>query len=159
MTRAFFYDTWAFVALANQRDRGHEVAVELDRALELAGFSAITTDYVLDETVTLLHSAGGARVALAFLDGVADRIASSELMLVEIGAQRRARAVDVFRKLAPREARLSFTDATSFSVMSELDVELAFTADRHFHTAGQGIAPLVELRGKRLVARSLQTVG
>jgi predicted nucleic acid-binding protein len=134
------------------------VAAELDRALELAGFSAMTTDYVLDETITLLHSAGGANVALAFLDGVRDRIASAELLLVEIGALRRDRAVEVFRRLAPREARLSFTDATSFSVMNELGVELAFTADRHFHRAGKGIAPLVELHGKRLVARPLPDV-
>jgi predicted nucleic acid-binding protein len=155
MTRAFLYDTWAFVALANQRDRGHRVAAALDRALELAGFSATTTDYVHDETVTLLHSAGGARVALAFLDGVRDRIASSELLLVEVGALRRDRATEVFRRLAPTEPRLSFTDATSFSIMRELGLELAFTADRHFHKAGKGIAPLVELHGKRLVARPL----
>lgn len=155
MTRAFFYDTWAFVALANQRDRGHEVASALDRELELAGFAAMTTDYVLDETITLLHSAAGARVALAFLDGVRDRIAAAELKLLEIGALRRDRAVEVYRRLAPSEARLSFTDATSFGVMSELGVELAFTADRHFYKAGKGVAPLVELRGKRLVARRL----
>jgi predicted nucleic acid-binding protein len=155
MTRAFFYDTWAFVALANQRDRGHEVASELDRSLEAEGFSAMTSDYVLDETITLLHSAAGAPVALEFLDGVRARIASSELQLLEIGALRRDRAVEIFRRLAPSEARLSFTDATSFSVMTELGVELAFTADRHFYEAGKGIAPLVELRGKRLVARRL----
>jgi predicted nucleic acid-binding protein len=155
MSRSFFYDTWAFAALANRRDSGHTVAIEVDRALERGGFSAVTTDYVLDETITLLHSSGGATASLAFLDLARDRFGSSDTRLVEIGTRRRENAFEFFRRLAPTEARLSFTDATSFAVMAELGIELAFTADRHFHRAGSGIAPLVELRGKQLIARPL----
>ena len=68
---------------------------------------------------------------------------------------RRRQAIDVFRRLAPSEPRLSFTDATSFTVMGELGIELALTADRHFHRAGKGIVPLVERKGSRLIARSV----
>ena len=155
MSRSFLYDTWAFVALADRRDPGHAVAVELDRALERGGFSATTTDYVIDETLTLLHAAAGHRVSLAFLDALGDRLACAELLLLEIGERRRERATEVFRRLAPSEPRLSFTDATSFAVMAELGVELAFTADRHFYRAGGGITPLVERRGARLIGRPL----
>ena len=155
MSRSFFYDTWAFAALADRRDPGHAVAVELDRALERGGFSATTTDYVIDETLTLLQTAAGARVSLAFLDAMHDRIGGADILLVEIGKTRRERAVETFRRLAPAEPRLSFTDASSFAIMGELGVELAFTADRHFHRAGNGIVPLVERRGKRLIARPL----
>lgn len=155
MKRTFFYDTWAFMALADRRDSGHAVAKEIDLALESAGFSAITTDYVIDETLTLMQSTVGAHASLPFLDRLVVRLASSEIALVEIGSGRRQAAIDVFRRLAPAEPRLSFTDTTSFAVMAELGIELAFTADRHFHRAGSGIAPLVERKGSKMIAREV----
>ena len=150
--RAFFYDTWAFVALANKADPHHALAVELDRELEKQGYVAATSDYVIDEAITLLHLSGGARAALALLDVIEARTAASELLLLEIHAERRARAVEIFRKLAAEEPRLSFTDCTSFGAMRELGIQLAFTADRHFHRAGAGIRPLLERRGARLLS-------
>jgi predicted nucleic acid-binding protein len=158
MKRAFLYDTWAFMALADRRDSGHSVAREIDLALESAGFSAVTTDYVIDETLTLIQSMVGAHASLAFMDELAERLVSSELTLVEIRGVRRTAAFEVFRRLAPAEPRLSFTDTTSFAVMAELGIELAFTADRHFHRAGSGILPLVERKGARLVARDVPFV-
>jgi uncharacterized protein len=151
VTNAFFYDTWAFVALADRRDPAHVLAVELDEQLERRGFVAVTTDYVLDESVTLLQAAAGASVSVAFLGIVRDRCLGQDLKLVTIGELRRERAELVFGKLAREERRLSFTDATSFAVMSEFGIELAFTADRHFHRAGTRIRPLVELRKGRFV--------
>jgi uncharacterized protein len=150
--RAFFYDTWALVALANRRDPAHGVAAGLDEALEKQRFAAVTTDYVLDEAVTLLHSVAGSRVSVPFLDIMETRALGKELLVATVGDARRARAADVFRRIAPEERRLSFTDATSFAVMKELGIELAFTADRHFHRAGSGIRPLVEERRGRYVA-------
>jgi len=148
VTRAFFYDTWAFAALADRGDPAHAVAVEVDEALERQGLVGVTTDYVLDETTTLLHAAAGARVSIPFLEGMSDRALGENLKVISIGEARRARAVEMFKKLA-EEPRLSFTDATSFAVMVELGIELAFTADRHFHRAGAGIRPLVtERRGR-----------
>jgi predicted nucleic acid-binding protein len=150
--RSFFYDTWAFVALANRRDPGHEVAAELDETLEKQGFAGVTTDYVLDEVVTLLHALAGARASIPFLEVVEARSLGKDLLVAPVGNARRARAVEVFRRIAREERRLSFTDATSFAVMQELGVELALTADRHFYRAGSGIRPLVEKRRGRYVA-------
>jgi len=145
--RAFLYDTWAFIALANRADPHHSLAVEADRRLEAAGYVGVTTDYVLDETLTGLHMAGGAQVSLTFASLLDTRIRSDEVLLTEITATRRERALAVFRRIAPQEDRLSFTDCTSFAVMHELGVELAFTADRHFHRAGKRIRPIFERRG------------
>jgi predicted nucleic acid-binding protein len=150
--RAFFYDTWALVALANRRDEGHGLAAALDERLEKQGFAAVTTDYVLEEAVTLLHSLAGARVSVPFLEIMETRALGKDLLVAMIADARRTRATEVFRRIAPEERRLSFTDATSFAVMQELGIELAFTADRHFHRAGSGIRPLVEARRGRYVA-------
>ncbi len=144
MMRAFFYDTWAFVALADERDAGHAAAVKLDFELELLGYAAVTTDYILDETVTHLSRDAAPRVAIAFLDGLLARVDARELSLLEINAERRARACTLFKRLALSARQLSFTDVTSFAVMHELSIQLAFTADRHFHRAGRGVRPLIK---------------
>ncbi len=150
MRRAFFYDTWAFVALADRSDPAHNVAVALDIALEQAGYVALTSDYVLDETLALLCVAAGARTALAFLDGFQARVDAGSIQLLQVTAARREHAITLFRRLAPLENRLSFTDATSFALMLELSVPDAFTADKHFSRAGRGIRPLLKLEGRRL---------
>jgi predicted nucleic acid-binding protein len=150
--RAFFYDTWAFVALAHRRDAGHAVAVALDVALERSGYVAVTTDHVLSKTLTLLNRAAGVQTTLAFLDGFLARVAGGDIQQVDVTAERRDRAVSLFRKLAPGEQRLSFTDVTSFSVMHEFGIQLAFTADAHFHCAGRGVAPMIEARRGRFRA-------
>lgn len=154
MTGAFFYDTWAFVALANAGDIGHRAAVELDLALDQRGYVAITTDYVLDETVTLLNSRAGPAVAIEFLEGLLARAESTDLQLLDIDAARRARACTLFKRLALEARQLSFTDVTSFAVMHELGITHAFTADQHFHRAGKGIRPLLEQRGRAFLATS-----
>ncbi|MBI2892265.1 MAG: type II toxin-antitoxin system VapC family toxin [Deltaproteobacteria bacterium] len=142
--RAFFYDTWAFIALANADDPHHDLCAEGDRALEEGGYVATTSDYVLDETLTGLHVGAGSRVALELADLVEARIAGGDLKLLEVTSERRAEALRTFRRLCPKSPRLSFTDCTSFVLMRELRMTAAFTADRHFHLAGGGIRPLLE---------------
>jgi len=143
--RACFYDTWAFVALANARDPGHEIAKAADEALERAGFVSVTSDYILDETLTALHVHAGAGAAMKFLSLFDAQTMAEELILLELSAPRRDRALREFKRLAPHLPRLSFTDCTSFTLMRELDIRVALTADRHFLGAGPRIRPLVTL--------------
>jgi len=141
--RAFFYDTWAFLALANRRDRHHPVAVEADEWLQARRYAAVTSDYVIDETLT----------ALALLDLLEQRIEGGDLLLVGVDTVRRARAAGVFRRLAPEVPRISFTDCATIAVMRELGITLAFSIDRHFHHGGGGIRPIVEIAGDGAVLR------
>jgi len=151
--RSFFYDTWAFLALANSRDRHHDLCVEADRRLETEGFVAITSDYVFDETLTGLQVAAGPTVAVRFADLMMHRVGAEELLFVQVNRERQRKALELFRRLCRSERRLSFTDCTSFAVMQELECTVAFTADRHFHRAGRGIRPLLERNGDHLSLR------
>lgn len=151
--RAVFYDTWAFAALANARDPHHAAASALDRDIAGRGFVAVTSDYILDESLTLAHVTAGSDAALALLDGLLAQIDGRELMLIDTTPARRARAVDLFRRLAPGTPRLSFTDCTSFAIMQELGIEVAFTADAHFHRPGGAIRPLFERTPSGFAAR------
>ena len=154
--RAVLYDTWALVALGNRADPYHSASAELDRELEMQGYVPLVTDYVFDETLTFLQASAGPKASLPFAELMLARVNGGNVQWLDIDAERRRSALDLFRKLAPEEPRLSFTDCTSFAVMRELGVKLAFTCDRHFHRAGSGIRPLFEIHGKKLRPRPLR---
>jgi len=147
--RAWFYDTWGFLALADRRDQDHEAAAQADLWRQERGIIVVTTDYVMDETLTTLHAAAGAAVALEFADLLGARVAAERVVLAEVHGDRRERALAWFRRLAPANPRLSFTDCTSFAVMEELRLEIAFTLDRHLRRPGGRIRPLFHREGTR----------
>jgi hypothetical protein len=94
----------------------------------------ITTDYIIDETLTLLRARGIRRRAIEA--GVL--LFASELSVVHyVTAEEIAAAWDVFRRFADKD--WSFTDCTSKVVMESLGITTAFSFDRHFRQFGNVI--------------------
>ena len=54
MKEVLFIDTWGWVVIHNKREPRHYEVDALYREFRLNGGSIYTTDYVLDETFTLL---------------------------------------------------------------------------------------------------------
>ena len=130
-SRPVFGDTSFFFALAAKRDAAHRTALRIYGKLLRTGTHVITTDYILDETLTLAKARINADVALALLN----RIEQSEAIVKEtIDAARFAAAKAYFRKHADHD--YSFTDCSSFVLMRELRLAAALTTDRHFREAG-----------------------
>jgi predicted nucleic acid-binding protein len=126
-----FADTSFFFALAAKRDRTHEPAVKAFIRLLRLQRPLVTTDYVLDETLTLTKARTSAKVALALLD----RIESSPALSIQhITHDRFAAAKAFFRKHA--DHGYLFTDCTSFVLMHEMKIRDVLTTDRHFAEAG-----------------------
>jgi uncharacterized protein len=126
-----FADTSFFFALAAKRDHAHTQATAIYSRLIKAGRRVVTTDYVIDETLTLVKLRTEARVAIALLE----RIEQSESIRVEeIDSARIRAAKALFRRHADHD--YSFTDCTSFAVMHELRLTEALTTDGHFIEAG-----------------------
>jgi predicted nucleic acid-binding protein len=96
----------------------------------------LTTEYVVDETVTLLLVRHSHAAAVDLLDTI-ER--SEALRLEWIGPARFHAAGALFRRHADKE--WSFTDCVSFVTMRELQVRDAFTTDHHFKQAG--LVPLL----------------
>ena len=127
-----FVDTSAFYALEVEDDVNHVAARRFLREVREGRYRAmLTTDYVLDEALTLLKLRHGAQVALKFLEKVGG---SRSIKVVWIGEDIFQRALEYFK----RDGRFkwSFTDCTSFAVMTTLGVECAFTFDENFEQAG-----------------------
>jgi uncharacterized protein len=96
----------------------------------------VTTDYVLDETLTLLRSRRGLDAAIAFIDKIRK---SNSVRVYWIDEGVFERALDLLRHSDHKS--WSFTDCTSFALMKGLSVTEAFTFDRRFEEAGLGAYP------------------
>lgn len=127
-------DTSALVTLGDRGDDRHGRAVAC-RGSEAPG-RLYLTDYVLDETLTLLRLRAGARAA-ALLAEQARKGQAFELVF--IGPDLFWLAEERFRKLA--DQTVSFTDCTSFVVMDHLKLDAAFAFDDGFRRAGYRTVP------------------
>ena len=134
--KALFVDTAGWMACADSADPAHRRScVARDTALE-ARQSLITTDFIVDETLTLLRFRLGLDAAEAWwqqIDG------SSRLRWERIDSVRFERARHLFFQY--RDKDFSLTDCTSFVIMRELRLTHAITTDRHFRQMGFQVLP------------------
>ncbi|MBM3824305.1 MAG: PIN domain-containing protein [Verrucomicrobia bacterium] len=124
-------DSAGFLALWDGADEHQAAALSLHAELLRKRRRFLTTEYVVDETVTLLLVRHSHEAAVDFLDTI-ER--SEALRLEWIGPDRFHAAGKLFRKHKDKE--WSFTDCVSFATMHELQIRDAFTTNRHFKQAG-----------------------
>ncbi len=98
----------------------------------------VTSDYVLDETITALFKKGNFEGAMKFINALFIDIKEKRILLEQINADRFERAW-LLRSVYRDKPDISFTDLTSFVVMRDLEICRAFTRDHHFETANTRI--------------------
>ena len=134
--KTLFVDTAGWMACADAADPAHEAArAARDSALE-QNTILVTTDYVADETLTLIRMRLGLRAAEKWWRQVE---ASTRLRWEWISVPRADRARSLF--FHHRDKDFSFTDCTSFVVMRELKIRQALTTDAHFRQMGYQVLP------------------
>jgi hypothetical protein len=126
-----FMDSAGFLALWDASDEHHLAAGRLQEELARKRRRFVTSEYVVDETITLLLMRHSHAAAADFLETV-ER--SEALRLEWIGPERFYAGAALFRRHADKE--WSFTDCVSFALMRELRIRDAFTTDHHFRQAG-----------------------
>ncbi|MFN9434842.1 MAG: type II toxin-antitoxin system VapC family toxin [Planctomycetota bacterium] len=124
-----FVDTGVWFALLVSRDPNHQRATEWFDALRE---QVITSDYVVDETLTLLLMRGERSKAIEFGNLV---IVGSLAVLHKVTEDQFNRSWILFQKLSG--AGLSFTDYTSHIVANDLGVPSVASFDHHFETTGR----------------------
>ena len=126
-----FIDTSAWYAAEVADDVNHEAACKFLAEIASGKYGvSVTTDYVLDETLTLLRSRRGLASASRFIDKIRK---SKSIRVFWIDESLFEKALDVFRKSDHKS--WSFTHCTSFALMRDLSVSEAFTFDNHFTAA------------------------
>ena len=91
----------------------------------------VTSDYVLDETATLLKARGHGHIVPRFFADVLD---SQSCRIVWMDTDLFSAAAQFFAK--HMDQAWSFTDCVSFTIMRNLKLRTALTKDDHFHSAG-----------------------
>lgn len=127
-----FVDSSAWLALSDVRDGNHASARRAHSGLVTGRLGRlITTDYVMDETLTLMRKRVGPEQVREFVERL-ESSRSSQLIWVTPEHYRSARSLF----LAQGHRTWSFTDCTSFVIMRELGLSVAFTFDHDFRQAG-----------------------
>jgi predicted nucleic acid-binding protein len=120
-----FVDTSAIYALLDRADEHHSRAKETWFYLLESGEQMVTTNYVVVECCALAQH----RLGLKAVRSVQDDILPV-LNLHWIDKLAHAKAMTAL--LTANRAKLSLVDCSSFVVMRDLELRVAFAFDRHF---------------------------
>jgi len=123
-----FVDTGAWFALSVESDPDHLVTT---RFIAQNNEPLITTDYVVDELLTLFSVRGEKQRGIEWLT---DLIDGNLVRLIEISADYFQAACQVYCQF--HDKKWSFTDCTSYVVMQHLAISKALSFDAHFRQFG-----------------------
>ncbi len=135
MTGKLFIDSWGWITIQNKREPRHVEINAFYRNFRTQGGTIYTTDYVLDETLTILFQRLPFSLARKFITFLDKAINQGYLYLEWITPDRFEEA----KKLRLRfqdKPKISFTDLTSMVVMNEIGLEQILTDDNHFMQIG-----------------------
>ncbi len=131
MNERVFIDTSGFCAILVKADEDHHRAVTNLRRMGAEKRVFVTTDYVLDETATLMKARGHGHL----LRELFDIVFTSPACRVQWTDRERFQRALLFMLDHPDQP-WSFTDCLSFRVMKDLGIRQVLTKDRHFLQAG-----------------------
>jgi uncharacterized protein len=131
-----FVDTSGWIGLSDKSDKYHARAAAAFASLAGRPCKFITTDYVLDETITRLTTFCSHTEAAAFGRWA---LASPFIEIIHIDEPLWQAAWEMFQIYDDKV--WSFTDCASFVVMRQWRLHQAFAFDRHFRQAGFQLWP------------------
>ena len=131
-----FVDTGAWYALFNDLDIYHPRASAFMQKLIGQKAWLFASDYVIDETLTLIRARLGHEKAVEFGRWV---LQSPLVRMINVDEKIWQAAWDVFVRYDDKE--FSFTDCTSFAIMRQLGLLNAFAFDHNFEQAGFVMLP------------------
>lgn len=127
-----FVDTSAFLAIENRRDVHHRSALFFRDDCLRRGEALVTSDYVLDETYSVIRVRAGHAVAVNFGEAIQ---ASSLLRIEHVSPEILDEAWRFLQVFA--DPHLSFTDCTSLVLMERLGIGTAFSFDARLRSYGR----------------------
>lgn len=131
MNDPVFVDTSFFKAFIDMKDDFHSQAVQILKKLQSANSLLITTNYILDETFTLIRSRCGLEAVQDFKKILEEFEVG--LKIIRVLATDEKNAWKYFLK---DWSDLSFTDCVSFATMVRLGITQVATFDKDFPKAG-----------------------
>ncbi|MDI7246493.1 MAG: hypothetical protein QME92_03335 [Bacillota bacterium] len=128
-----FADTGAWIALLVESDVNHTKARSALSRFLAEHALVVTSNYVIDETVTWLRYHVSHKAAVAFHETLTEAQAAHGLRVAWVSERIEGEAWNIFLRYSDHE--LSFTDCTSAVIARELGL-LVWAYDRDFTTLG-----------------------
>lgn len=125
-----FIDTSFFKALIDRQDKFHNQANKIWKKLEQTNANLVCSNYIVDETATLIRAKIGLETAFKFRQLLVN---SRKIKICRVLIEDEAEAWEWFKN---DWSRLSFTDCVSFAQMKRLGIKQACSFDQHFARAG-----------------------
>jgi uncharacterized protein len=129
-----FIDTWGWLVLEDSRDPQHQIASQTYKEAAKTSGNIFTTNFIVDETISLLFRRRPFEEAARFTKGL---LTSPFIGIEEITPARFRQAFDL-RLTFRDKPNISFTDLTTMIVARDLSVTDILSGDRHFIQAGMG---------------------
>jgi predicted nucleic acid-binding protein len=129
-----FVDTWEWCAISNTKEALHQQAKQTMESLMDSGDRLITTNFVLDETYSLVRFRIHHQASVELHERIEQLIAGRLLKVVHITPEFEQAAWSIFERYSDKY--FSFTGCTSFVVMQLLGITQALTDDHHFEQMG-----------------------
>ena len=121
-----FIDTGAFLAISDKSDTFHKKASSVFQETIEQKATLYTSNYVIDETITLIRARVSHRAAVAFLKG----FDASNIKVFRVAEGDESSAKEVFIKYGDKE--FSYTDCTSFVLIDKHSIDNILSLDEHF---------------------------
>lgn len=129
-----FVDSSMFKALIDPQDDFRQTALIIWDKLKSASLTLTTSNYIVDETFTLIRTKCGLELAKKFRAFLIDN--SPILKINRVVVADEANAWEWFVK---DWSKLSFTDCVSFAMMKRLGLTRVATFDTHYTKAGMKV--------------------
>ncbi len=132
--REIFVDTSAWYAIEDGSDADHDIALSFKEEIA-ENCHLVTTNYVLDETYTLLLLNISYNCTVKSKNDIDLMTESGILVVVYISEPMERSAWEVFER-SNIDKEWSFTDCTSKVVMDQRKINEVFAFDHHFEQMG-----------------------
>ena len=130
-----FIDTSAWVALENKKDIHYREAVAFRDEIKNKRYRLYTSNFVLDETYTLLLANVGDKNTIEFGKRIKVLRNKGLLHVIQVTEEIEDSAWFIFEKFN-KDKFWSFTDCTSKAIMEMLDIYESFSFDKNFEQMG-----------------------
>ncbi len=129
-----FFDTGAFIALFISKEKYHKQITSKYRSYRKQRALFYTSYYILDELFTRLIYDFGKSATEKVKVSLAKSIEKEEVKVLDIDEATFAKSLNSLLKFA--EHKISFTDATTYNLFRDLQLDEVFTLDSDFKKIG-----------------------
>lgn len=124
-------DSSFWIAFADNNEENHNKSIKIMHKLKAEGYLMVTTNFIFDETFTLIRKHLGLPRTLDFRDTIIKFGNLLQLERVTVADEE-----NVWKWFTREINKLSYTDCTSFAVMNRLDIKKVATFDDDFEKVG-----------------------